>query len=40
MAIYITGDVHGGAEYGSSRFSSRNWPLGKTLAREPLGPMG
>ena len=21
MAIFVTGDVHGGAEYGSSRFS-------------------
>ena len=23
MAIFVTGDVHGGAEYGSSRFSSK-----------------
>ena len=31
MAIYVTGDVHGRAEYGSSRFAFRSWPLGRTL---------
>lgn len=36
MAIYITGDVHGGAEYGSSRFSSRNWPVGKALSHDDI----
>ena len=30
MAIFVTGDVHGGAEYGSSRFSSKSWPDGRT----------
>lgn len=33
MAIYVTGDVHGRAEYGSSRFAFKNWPLGRTLTR-------
>ena len=28
MAIYVTGDVHGRAEYGASRFAFRSWPLG------------
>lgn len=27
MAIYVTGDVHGRAEYGSSRFAFKSWPL-------------
>lgn len=31
MAIFVTGDVHGGAEYGSSRFSSKSWPDGSEL---------
>lgn len=34
MAIFVTGDVHGGAEYGSSRFSSKSWPDGRTLSRD------
>ena len=34
MAIYVTGDVHGRAEYGSSRFAFKNWPLGRTLTRD------
>lgn len=33
MAIYVTGDVHGTAECGASRFSSRSWPHGRTLIR-------
>ena len=27
----MTGDVHGRAEYGPSRFAFKNWPLGRTL---------
>lgn len=34
MAIYVTGDVHGRAEYGSSRFAFKSWPLGRTLTRD------
>ena len=34
MAIYVTGDVHGRAEHGSSRFAFRSWPLGRTLTRD------
>lgn len=34
MAIYVTGDVHGRAEHGSSRFAFKNWPLGRTLTRD------
>lgn len=34
MAVYVTGDVHGRAEYGSSRFTSKSWPLGRTLTRD------
>ena len=34
MAVYVTGDVHGRAEYGSSRFAFRSWPLGRTLTRD------
>lgn len=36
MAIFVTGDVHGGAEYGSSRFSSKSWPDGRTLSRDDV----
>ena len=36
MAIYVTGDVHGRAEYGSSRFAFRSWPLGRTLTRDDV----
>lgn len=35
-AIFVTGDVHGGAEYGSSRFSSKSWPDGRTLSRDDV----
>ena len=31
MTVYVTGDVHGRAEYGSSRFAFKNWPLGQKL---------
>lgn len=34
MTVYVTGDVHGRAEYGSSRFAFKNWPLGRTLTRD------
>lgn len=36
MAFFVTGDVHGGAEYGSSRFSSKSWPDGRTLSRDRI----
>ena len=36
MTIYVTGDVHGRAEYGASRFSSKAWPLGRTLTRDDV----
>lgn len=36
MAIYVTGDVHGRAEYGSSRFAFKNWPLGRALTRDDV----
>ena len=36
MSIFVTGDVHGIAEYGASRFSSRAWPLGRTLGRDDV----
>lgn len=36
MAIYVTGDVHGRAEYGSSRFAFKSWPLGRTLTRDDV----
>lgn len=36
MSIFVTGDVHGIAEYGASRFSSRAWPLGRTLTRDDV----
>lgn len=36
MSIFVTGDVHGVAEYGASRFSSRAWPLGRTLTRDDV----
>lgn len=34
MTVYVTGDVHGRAEYGSSRFAFKNWPLARTLTRD------
>ena len=34
MTVYVTGDVHGRAEYGSSRFAFKSWPLGRTLTRD------
>lgn len=36
MAIFVTGDVHGIAEYGASRFSSRSWPQGRALTRDDV----
>ena len=36
MAIYVTGDVHGRAEYGASRFAFRSWPLGRTLTSDDV----
>ena len=36
MTVYVTGDVHGRAEYGSSRFTSKSWPLGRTLTRDEV----
>ena len=36
MTVYVTGDVHGRAEYGSSRFTSKSWPLGRTLTRDDV----
>lgn len=36
MTVYATGDVHGRAEYGSSRFAFTNWPLGRTLTRDDV----
>ena len=36
MTVYVTGDVHGRAEYGSSRFASKSWPLGRTLTRDDV----
>lgn len=36
LSIFVTGDVHGVTEYGASRFSSRTWPLGRTLARDDV----
>lgn len=36
MGIYVTGDVHGRAEHGSSRFAFKNWPLGRTLTRDDV----
>ncbi len=36
MSIFVTGDIHGIAEYGASRFSSRAWPLGRTLTRDDV----
>ena len=34
MTVYVTGDVHGRTEYGSSRFAFKSWPLGRTLTRD------
>ena len=31
--IYITGDLHGTAEYGRHRLSARSWPEGRSLTR-------
>ena len=36
MTVYVTGDVHGRAEYGSSRFAFKSWPLGRTLTRDDV----
>ena len=36
MSIFVTGDVHGIAEYGASRFSLHAWPLGRTLTRDDV----
>ena len=36
MAIYVTGDVHGRAEYGASRVAFRSWPLGRTLTSDDV----
>ena len=36
MSIFVTGDVHGVAEYGASRFSSRAWRLGRALTRDDV----
>lgn len=36
MTVYVTGDVHGRAEHGSSRFAFKNWPLGRTLTRDDV----
>ena len=36
MAIYVTGDVHGRAEYGASRFAFRSWSLGRTLTSDDV----
>lgn len=34
MTIYVTGDLHGTAEYGKHRFSTRMWPRGKNLTHD------
>lgn len=34
MTVYVTGDVHGRAEYGASRFAFKSWPPGRTLTRD------
>lgn len=36
MTVYVTGDVHGRAEYGASRFAFKSWPLGRTLTRDDV----
>lgn len=36
MTVYVTGDMHGRAEYGSSRFAFKSWPLGRTLTRDDV----
>lgn len=36
MTVYVTGDVHGRAEYGASRFAFKSWPLGRTLMRDDV----
>ena len=34
--IYVTGDLHGTAEYGRNRLSSHSWPLGRELTRDDV----
>lgn len=34
--IYITGDLHGTAEYGRNRLSARCWPEGRGLTRDDI----
>lgn len=34
--IYITGDLHGTAEYGRNRLSARCWPQGRDLSRDEI----
>lgn len=34
--IYVTGDMHGTAEYGRNRLSSRSWPEGRELTRDDI----
>lgn len=36
MTVYVTGDVHGRAEYGASRFAFKSWPPGRTLTRDDV----
>ena len=36
MSIFVTGDIHRIAEYGTSRFSSRSWPRGRELTRDDV----
>ena len=34
MSIYVTGDTHGGEANGFKKFSSKNFPEGKSLTSE------
>lgn len=34
--IYITGDLHGTAEYGRNRLLTRCWPEGRGLTRDDI----
>lgn len=34
--IYITGDLHGTAEYGCNRLLARCWPEGRGLTRDDI----
>ena len=34
--IYVTGDLHGTAEYGRNRLSARCWPEGRDLTRDDV----